>query len=100
MSSSGDKTAAAAAQQNPLAHLPIPPFLTNKEQPIGWAFSSFLEFIIDSKRLLQRCTKPDAREFKKISVACAIGFAIMGFIGYVVKLVFIPINNIIVGMGM
>ena len=43
-------------------------------------------------------TKPDARQFKKIAMACAIGFAIMGFIGYMVKLVFIPINNIIVGM--
>eukprot|EP00392_Amoebophrya_sp_AT5.2_P007754 g7769.t1 len=94
-SASGDKAAA-----NPLAALPIPPFLTNKEQPIGWAVSTFLEFIIDSKRLLQRCTKPDAREFRKIASACAIGFAIMGFIGYIVKLVFIPINNIIVGMGM
>lgn len=47
----------------------------------GWAVSTFLEFIIDSKRLLQRCTKPDAREFRKIASACAIGFAIMGFIG-------------------
>jgi len=46
------------------------------------------------------CTKPDAREFKKIAIACGIGFAIMGFIGYIVKLVFIPINNIIVGSGL
>ncbi|CAE7379059.1 sec61g [Symbiodinium pilosum] len=52
---------------------------------------------MDSRRLIQRCTKPDAKEFKKIAVACAIGFSIMGFIGYTVKLVFIPINNIIVG---
>ncbi|CAD7975858.1 unnamed protein product [Amoebophrya sp. A25] len=86
--------------ENPLAGIPLPGFLTNKDQPIGWAFSSFVEFIQDSKRLLQRCTKPDAREFKKIAFACSIGFAIMGFIGYIVKLVFIPINNIIVGMGM
>jgi len=93
---SSDKLAAAG----PLAGFPLPGFLLNKEQPIGWAFSSFMEFIIDSKRLLQRCTKPDAKEFKKISFACAIGFAIMGFIGYIVKLVFIPINNIIVGFGM
>jgi len=26
-----------------------------------------------------------------------VGFAIMGFIGFFVKLIFIPINNIIVG---
>lgn len=34
-------------------------------------------------------------EFKKIATSCALGFAIMGGIGYIVKLLFIPINNII-----
>lgn len=57
----------------------------------------FTEFAHSSRRLLQRCNKPDAKEFKKIATSCAIGFAIMGFIGYTVKLVFIPINNIIIG---
>ena len=36
-------------------------------------------------------------EFQKIAIATAIGFAIMGFIGFFVKLIHIPINNIIVG---
>ena len=35
-------------------------------------------------------------EFQKIAFATAIGFAIMGFIGFFVKLIHIPINNIIV----
>lgn len=35
-------------------------------------------------------------EFQKIAVATAIGFCIMGFIGFFVKLIHIPINNIIV----
>ena len=39
-----------------------------------------IEFGMDSRRLIQRCTKPDAKEFKKIAVACAIGFSIMGFL--------------------
>mmetsp|Transcript_114471 Transcript_114471/g.330747 ORF Transcript_114471/g.330747 Transcript_114471/m.330747 type:complete len:87 (-) Transcript_114471:85-345(-) len=73
------------------------PFLTDKNNPIGWCVQGSIEFAADSRRLVQRCTKPDAKEFKKIAVACAIGFSIMGFIGYTVKLVFIPINNIIVG---
>merc|ERR1712032_222827 len=73
------------------------PFLTDKNNPIGYIVQGAYEFGVDSRRLIQRCTKPDAKEFKKIAVACAIGFAIMGFIGYTVKLVFIPINNIIVG---
>jgi len=34
-------------------------------------------------------------EFLKIAYACALGFAVMGIVGYLIKLVFIPINNII-----
>lgn len=54
------------------------------------------QFTKDSIRLVKRCTKPDRREFEKIAIATAIGFAIMGFIGFFVKLIHIPINNIIV----
>ena len=36
-------------------------------------------------------------EFKKIALATTVGFSIMGFIGFFVKLIHIPINNIIVG---
>mmetsp|Transcript_87240 Transcript_87240/g.266999 ORF Transcript_87240/g.266999 Transcript_87240/m.266999 type:complete len:86 (+) Transcript_87240:79-336(+) len=79
------------------AKLQSMPFMNDKNNPIGWCVQTCIEFAADSRRLVQRCTKPDAKEFKKIAVACAIGFAIMGFIGYTVKLVFIPINNIIVG---
>ncbi|KAJ9596964.1 hypothetical protein L9F63_011994 [Diploptera punctata] len=55
------------------------------------------QFAKDSIRLVKRCTKPDRKEFQKIAVATAIGFCIMGFIGFFVKLIHIPINNIIVG---
>ncbi|XP_062535167.1 protein transport protein Sec61 subunit gamma-like [Armigeres subalbatus] len=54
-------------------------------------------FAKDSIRLIKRCTKPDRREFQKIAIATAIGFCIIGFIGFFVKLIHIPINNIIVG---
>ncbi|EDV20899.1 uncharacterized protein TRIADDRAFT_63141 [Trichoplax adhaerens] len=54
-------------------------------------------FVKDSVRLVKRCTKPDRKEFQKIAFATAIGFGIMGFIGFFVKLIHIPINNIIVG---
>lgn len=54
------------------------------------------QFFKDSYRLVKKCTKPDRKEFKKIAFATAIGFAIMGFIGFFVKLIHIPINNIIV----
>lgn len=37
-------------------------------------------------------------EFLKISTATAIGFAVMGFIGFFVRLVHIPVNSILLGM--
>jgi len=55
------------------------------------------QFAKDSNRLVKRCTKPDKREFQKIVVGTAVGFFIMGFSGFFVKLIHIPINNIIVG---
>ncbi|XP_078313861.1 uncharacterized protein LOC144619523 [Crassostrea virginica] len=54
-------------------------------------------FVKDSFRLVQRCTTPNVEEFLKIAVATVIGFAILGFIGFFVRLIHIPINNIIVG---
>ena len=72
-------------------------FLTDPNNPIGYCVDGIKDFTVSSKRLMQKCTKPDAKEFKKIAVACSMGFAIMGFIGFMVKLVFIPVNNIIVG---
>lgn len=72
----------------------------NKEIENGVA--SVKKFAADSYRFLEVCEKPDVAgnlssnsEFKKIAQSCALGFAIMGGIGYVVKLLFIPINNII-----
>ncbi|TQS31470.1 hypothetical protein Golomagni_08246, partial [Golovinomyces magnicellulatus] len=39
----------------------------------------------------------DRKEFIKISQAIAVGFLTMGTVGYIVKLIHIPINNILVG---
>ncbi|KAK3216950.1 hypothetical protein GRF29_1g1467722 [Pseudopithomyces chartarum] len=55
------------------------------------------EFVKDGLQFVNRCTKPDKREFIKISQAVGVGFLIMGVIGYVVKLIHIPVNNILVG---
>ncbi|KAK9796282.1 hypothetical protein WJX73_003515 [Symbiochloris irregularis] len=55
------------------------------------------DFAKNSVRLVKRCTKPDRREFSKICGRTALGFVVMGFIGFFVKLIFIPINQIIVG---
>jgi protein transport protein SEC61 subunit gamma-like protein len=58
-----------------------------------------MKFFVDARQLLIRCTKPDRREFTKIAYAVAIGFCLMGFIGFFIKLIHIPIINIIVGGG-
>ncbi|KAF8249713.1 protein translocase SEC6 [Wilcoxina mikolae CBS 423.85] len=55
------------------------------------------EFMRDGTQFINRCTKPDKREFIKISQAVGIGFIVMGVIGYIVKIIHIPINNILVG---
>eukprot|EP00590_Aulacoseira_subarctica_P000631 CAMPEP_0172414830 /NCGR_PEP_ID=MMETSP1064-20121228/1448_1 /TAXON_ID=202472 /ORGANISM="Aulacoseira subarctica , Strain CCAP 1002/5" /LENGTH=74 /DNA_ID=CAMNT_0013151671 /DNA_START=164 /DNA_END=388 /DNA_ORIENTATION=+ len=55
------------------------------------------EFYKDSMHLVKKCTKPDRTEFLTIAKATGVGFLLMGFIGFFVKLVHIPINNILVG---
>ncbi|KAI6247320.1 hypothetical protein HI914_04224 [Erysiphe necator] len=55
------------------------------------------EFIKEGSQFLNRCTKPDLKEFVKICQAVGIGFLIMGAVGYIVKLIHIPVNNILVG---
>ncbi|RPB19550.1 secE/sec61-gamma protein [Terfezia boudieri ATCC MYA-4762] len=55
------------------------------------------QFIKEGTLFINRCTKPDRREFIKISQAVGIGFLVMGVIGFGVKLIHIPVNNILVG---
>ena len=40
----------------------------------------------DGKNFINRCTKPDKREFLRISQAVGVGFVVMGVLGYFVKL--------------
>ncbi|PSS12457.1 hypothetical protein M430DRAFT_144713 [Amorphotheca resinae ATCC 22711] len=54
------------------------------------------DFIKDGTQFIHRCTKPDRREFIKISQAVGVGFLVMGAVGYLVKLIHIPVNNILV----
>ncbi|KAH8280497.1 hypothetical protein KR018_008890, partial [Drosophila ironensis] len=54
-------------------------------------------FFKDSLRFMKRCTKPNRKEFRRTCVAIAIGFFVMGTIGFLVKLMHIPITNIIMG---
>lgn len=48
------------------------------------------KFAKDSLRLVQRCEKPDRKEFFDVAKKTAIGFLLTGIIGFIVKVVFIP----------
>lgn len=45
-------------------------------------------------RLVKRCRKPDRKEFWTVAQKTAIGFLAVGLIGFFVKLIFIPINQV------
>jgi len=52
---------------------------------------------VDGKRFLQKCVRPSKKEFVAMMKAHIAGVLFLGVMGYVIKLVHIPINNIIVG---
>ncbi|KAI1635510.1 hypothetical protein F4809DRAFT_613463 [Biscogniauxia mediterranea] len=55
------------------------------------------DFIKEGTQFINRCTKPDKREFIQICKAVGVGFIVMGAVGYFVKLIHIPVNNVLVG---
>ncbi|KAL7421715.1 hypothetical protein Q5752_003485 [Cryptotrichosporon argae] len=50
-------------------------------------------FIKEGTHFVNRCTKPSQTEYVQLCKAVAIGFGVMGFIGYFVKLIHIPIGG-------
>lgn len=71
--------------------------MAEKEGFNEWLVEPLKQFAKDSMHLVKKCTKPDRKEFLNIARATSVGFLIMGFIGFFVKLIHIPINNILVG---
>ena len=57
------------------------------------------EFIADSKRFITKCNKPTKKEYKKTIQSVLIGFAILGICGFVIKLIHIPIRDLLFGAG-
>lgn len=93
---------------------------TQASNPISQSFiGPLVEFYKDSSNLLAKCNKPDRKgaqcalcklsrppttplspgvaEFLRVLYATGIGFAVMGAIGFGVKLIHIPINHLLVG---
>ncbi|CDO95378.1 unnamed protein product [Kluyveromyces dobzhanskii CBS 2104] len=55
-----------------------------------------LEFVKEGNQFLQKCKKPSKQEYLKIIQAVGIGFVAVGVIGYIIKLIHIPIRYLIV----
>ena len=66
--------------------------MSDKEKGV---LNELKDFFRASRNFMYQCQKPDKKEFLNIAKQCSIGFAIMGTIGFVIKLVFLMINNIL-----
>jgi protein transport protein SEC61 subunit gamma-like protein len=60
---------------------------------IDQATEEVVSFVDDTRRFFEKCEKPQPTELKRIAVATGFGLLVMGFIGFAVKLVHIPINS-------
>ena len=54
-------------------------------------------FAKNSRMLVNKCHQPDGAEYSRAAFATTMGFVAMGLIGFAVKVVFIPVNNVIMG---
>nr|CCC46844.1 putative protein transport protein Sec61 gamma subunit [Trypanosoma vivax Y486] len=54
-------------------------------------------FMRNSRMLVRKCQKPNYTEFNMSATATVVGFVIMGLLGFFVKIIFVPINNVILG---
>jgi protein transport protein SEC61 subunit gamma and related proteins len=52
--------------------------------------------IAEIRLFLSKCVRPSKNEFTVLLKSHSIGIGFLGAIGYVIKLIHIPINNIIV----
>ncbi|KAI5186736.1 protein transport protein SEC61 subunit gamma [Nematocida homosporus] len=54
--------------------------------------------MIHVRLFLKRATKPSKREYVQLVRAHATGVLLLGFLGYVITFIHIPINNILFGV--
>jgi len=55
------------------------------------------EFAKSGIQFMRRCTKPDKAEYLRLCQAVGVGLVIMGAVGYIVKLIHMPLNRVLVG---
>nr|XP_016507445.1 PREDICTED: aquaporin PIP1-5-like [Nicotiana tabacum] len=52
-------------------------------------FDPLRDFAKDNVRLVKRCHKPDRKEFTKVATRTTIGFVVMGFVGFLPRLLIV-----------
>ena len=75
------------AAQHPRARTLRRPPRTVAMEVADIAVKPVRDFAKDSIRLVKRCTKPDRKEFSKVALRTGMGFIVMGFVGFFVKLI-------------
>jgi len=55
-----------------------------------------VDFVKEGVRFVQKCTKPSQKEYMQLIRAVGMGFIMMGVVGYLIKLIHIPIRYLIV----
>ena len=58
-------------------------------------FDDLKDFFKSSKNFITSCQQLNKTDFMTIAKECSLGFLIMGTIGFVIKLIFLMINNIL-----
>eukprot|EP00037_Helgoeca_nana_P013623 m.125687 g.125687 ORF g.125687 m.125687 type:complete len:73 (+) comp22145_c1_seq1:1798-2016(+) len=53
------------------------------------------KFAKESRAFATKCTKPTEREYFQLLSATGTGFAMVGFFGFFIRLIFIPIVRIL-----
>ncbi|XP_016445200.2 aquaporin PIP1-2-like [Nicotiana tabacum] len=56
---------------------------------LDYVFDPLRDFAKDSVRLVKRCHKPDRKEFTKVATRTSIGFVVMGFVGFLPRLLIV-----------
>lgn len=61
------------------------------------AKNQLVELFTDLYHLFIRANKPDRKTYTNTVKVVLLGVLIMGFVGFIVKITSIPINNILIG---
>lgn len=83
-------------QSTPLKLLFVLPLMSSDAKNISTS-NRFTAFVKNSKNFIRACKKPSSTEVNTLVKGHLIGLCFLGLFGYIIKVVHIPINNIIAG---